>query len=67
MLEDSFAGKQLPPPLCETDQGEQNILLARDLGIRRTPTLLLPNGQIAPGYKKLDDLLTLIDGALPAR
>jgi thiol:disulfide interchange protein DsbC len=67
MLEDSFAGKQLPPPLCETDQGEQNILLARDLGIRSTPTLLLPNGQIAPGYKKLDDLLTLIDGALPAR
>lgn len=67
MLEDSFAGKQLPPPLCETDQGEQNILLARDLGIRSTPTLLLPNGQLAPGYKKLDDLLTLIDGALPAR
>lgn len=65
MLEDSFAGKQLPPPLCETEQGEKNIQLARELGIRSTPTLLLPNGQIAPGYKKLDDLLKLIDGATP--
>lgn len=63
MLEDAFAGKQLPPPICQTDQGEQNILLARELGIRSTPTLLLPNGQIAPGYKKVDDLLKLVDEA----
>ncbi|HKJ04296.1 MAG TPA: DsbC family protein [Geopsychrobacteraceae bacterium] len=63
MLEDAFTGKQLPPPICDTDQGEQNILLARELGIRSTPTLLLPNGQIEPGYKKLDDLIKLIDQA----
>lgn len=63
MLDSAFAGKQLPPPLCETDQGEQNILLARELGIRSTPTLLLPNGQIAPGYKKMHDLINLIDEA----
>ncbi|PLX86423.1 MAG: protein-disulfide isomerase [Desulfuromonas sp.] len=61
LLDDSFAGKQLPPPLCETDQGEQNILKARELGIRSTPTLVLPNGQIAPGFKKVKDLLKLID------
>lgn len=65
MLEEAFAGKQLPPPICEIDQGEQNILLARELGIRSTPTLLLPNGQIAPGYKKMDDLLKLIDETTP--
>ena len=65
MLEDAFSGKQLPPPICQTDQGEQNILLARELGIRSTPTLLLPNGQIAPGYKKLEDLLKLIDETTP--
>jgi len=66
MLEQAFAGEQLPPPLCETDQGEQNIQQARELGIRSTPTLVLPNGQIAPGYKKVKDLLELIDGATPA-
>lgn len=63
MLDSAFAGKQLPPPLCETDQGEKNIQLAREIGIRSTPTLLLPNGQIAPGYKKVEDLIKLIDEA----
>lgn len=65
MLEQAFAGKQLPPPICETDQGEQNILLAREFGIRSTPTLVLPNGQIAPGYKQVDDLIELIDRSTP--
>lgn len=67
MLEQAFAGEQLPPPLCDSDQGEINIQLARELGIRSTPTLVLPDGQIAPGYKQVPDLLTLIDSAVPAR
>ena len=66
-FENAFTGKQLPPPICETDQGEKNILLARELGIRSTPTLLLPNGQVAPGYKQLDELLKLIDDATPTK
>ncbi|NOR49752.1 MAG: hypothetical protein GQ530_01800 [Desulfuromonadales bacterium] len=35
--------------------------MAQSLGIRSPPTLILPNGQIAPGYKSLEALLDLID------
>jgi len=37
------------------------MAIARSLGINSTPTLILPNGQIAPGYKPLEALLELID------
>jgi thiol:disulfide interchange protein DsbC len=60
MLEASFAGKTVPPPLCETKAIDENIALAAELGINSTPTLILPDGVIAPGYKKADDLLRLL-------
>lgn len=62
MLELSFAGKPVPPPLCATTAVDQTIALAADLGIQSTPTLILPNGLIVPGYKKADALLELING-----
>lgn len=62
MLEDSFAGRPVPVPLCDTDVVDQTIALAPQLGIRSTPTLVLPDGLVAPGYKKADDLLKLIKG-----
>ncbi len=64
-LDDAFAGKSLPEPNCNSTDIDQTISLARELGIRSTPTLVLPNGQLAPGYKKLDRLLELIDQATP--
>jgi thiol:disulfide interchange protein DsbC len=60
MLEASFDGKPVPPPLCETSAIDENIALAGELGINSTPTLILPDGIIAPGYKKADDLLRLL-------
>ena len=60
MLELSFAGKPVPPPLCETSAVDQTIALAEDLGIRSTPTLVLADGLIVPGYKQADALLKLI-------
>ena len=60
-LEQAFAGKSLPEPNCETDVAEKNLKLAQQLGIHGTPTLILPNGQVAPGYKPLDELLKLIE------
>jgi thiol:disulfide interchange protein DsbC len=60
MLEASFEGKPVPPPLCETKAIDENIALAGELGINSTPTLILPDGVIAPGYKKADDLLRLL-------
>ncbi len=61
MLEDSFAGKSVPPPLCRADAVDETIELARKLGIRSTPTLVLPDGRPFSGYKKADQLLKLLD------
>ncbi len=62
MLELSFAGKRVPPPLCATTVVDQTIALAADLGIQSTPTLVLPDGLVVPGYKSADALLELING-----
>ena len=64
-LEQAFAGKSLPEPSCKTDTIENNLKLAQQLGIHGTPTLILPNGQVAPGYKPLDELLKLIEESNP--
>ena len=61
MLEDSYDGKQVPPPLCETKAVDQNIALAHDLGIHSTPTLVLPDGRVFPGFKRADDILRLLN------
>jgi thiol:disulfide interchange protein DsbC len=61
MLEDSLAGRPLPPPGCETDVIDRNIELAAKLGINSTPTLILPDGLILPGYKKADEIIALVD------
>lgn len=60
MLEDSFAGKPVPPPLCETRAIDETLALVARLGINSTPTLVLPDGRVMPGYKKADDLLKLL-------
>ena len=59
-LELSFAGKPVPPPNCEIPVIDETIALARELGIRSTPTLVMPDGRIIPGYRKADALLTII-------
>ncbi|MFO7983873.1 MAG: thioredoxin fold domain-containing protein [Desulfuromonadales bacterium] len=60
MLEDSFAGKDVPVMPCEAPAIDANIALAKKLGINSTPTLILPDGHIEPGYKKADQLLRLL-------
>ena len=61
MLENSFAGKSVPPPLCRAEAVDETIALARKVGIRSTPTLVLPDGRPFSGYKKADQLLQLLD------
>lgn len=61
MLEDAFAKKPLPSPKCETTAIEENIKLAEKLGIRGTPAIILPSGNIIPGYRDADALISLID------
>lgn len=66
LLEASFAGKPLPPPTCATEVVDQTLALAPTLGIQSTPTLVLPNGLVLPGYKPADELLKRIRQELTA-
>lgn len=63
MLEASLEGKPIPDPTCETDQVDRNLALAESLGIRSTPTLVLPDGRVMPGYKPADKILELLGEA----
>ncbi|MBI5675143.1 MAG: DsbC family protein [Nitrospirae bacterium] len=63
LLDDAFSGKDIPPPSCETKQIDKNIELASKLGITGTPTLILTNGEVIPGYAKADALINMIDSA----
>ncbi len=60
-LEMAFSGQPLPETSCETDAIEKNSEMAGKLGISGTPTLILPNGLISPGFRNLDELLKLIE------
>jgi thiol:disulfide interchange protein DsbC len=60
MLEDSLAGKDLPEPSCQTDQIAKNEKEATRLGVRSTPTLVLPDGRVMPGYKPAAKIIELL-------
>lgn len=60
MLEESLAGKTIAPPACATEQIDKNLELAARLGIRSTPTLVLPDGRVMPGYKTMAAIIGLL-------
>jgi thiol:disulfide interchange protein DsbC len=60
LLEDVFAGKPIPEPSCESDAVDRTLKLAQDLGIGTTPTLILPDGRIAAGYRPAEDILEML-------
>lgn len=60
LLEASFAGAPVPPPACETGKVDESLAVGEAIGIRSTPTLILPDGTLLPGYKKAADLLKLL-------
>jgi thiol:disulfide interchange protein DsbC len=61
LLEDAFAGKKLAAPKCPSKEVDENIKLAKELGITGTPTLILPDGRVVPGYVDADTLLQLLE------
>lgn len=65
MLEDSLAGKPVPPPLCDTDQVKRTLDLGRTLGITSTPTLIMPDGRVVPGSKTAEDIFRVLNGEEP--
>jgi thiol:disulfide interchange protein DsbC len=60
MLEDAFAGKEVPKPKCETKVIDDNIALAQKLGINGTPGMIFPDGRLFPGYKDAKGIMDLI-------
>jgi thiol:disulfide interchange protein DsbC len=61
LLEDSLSGKPLPPAKCETRQVDENMALAKRLGISGTPTLIFPDGVVSPGFRSADGIVELLD------
>ena len=66
LLEDSFEGKAVPDPSCETDAVDRTLSLVSELGIRSPPTLVLPDGRILSGFKPAEKILELMT-AVPAK
>jgi thiol:disulfide interchange protein DsbC len=60
LLEDSLAGKEIPPAKCEAKAVDENIKLAAELGVNSTPTLIFPDGKLRPGYLPSDKILELL-------
>jgi thiol:disulfide interchange protein DsbC len=60
LLEDAFAGKELPKPKCETKVIDENIALAQKLGISGTPALIFPDGKVVPGVVDAKALMEMI-------
>jgi thiol:disulfide interchange protein DsbC len=60
MLEDSLAGRPVPPPLCRAEEVDRTLALAREFGIRSTPTVILPDGRPFSGFKAAEVLLNLL-------
>jgi len=53
------AGRRVDEASCK-NQIAQHYRLGESLGVRGTPTMVLPSGEIVPGYAPPDDLLRLL-------
>ncbi|MBK5094923.1 MAG: DsbC family protein, partial [Deltaproteobacteria bacterium] len=60
LLDDAFAGKELPEAKCKTNAVEETAKIAGKLGIRGTPAMVLSDGRLISGYMQADALLKLI-------
>ncbi len=65
MLEDAYAGKEMPAPSCESKVVEETFRVAEKLGLRGTPTMILPDGRVARGYRNADAIVALLEPGKP--
>lgn len=61
LLEDAFAKKPLPKAKCKSTVVDDNIKLAKKLGINGAPAFILPDGRIISGFKDAQAIKNLID------
>ena len=59
-LEETYQGKELKSPPCDTTAINKNLEFGRRLFVDSTPTLLFPNGKIIEGYVPPDALENLL-------
>ena len=62
LLEDCFDKKEIAKTECNTDEIDNNIKLAKSLGIDGTPAIILPDGRLRMGAMPAEELTKLIDG-----
>ena len=59
-LEESYEGKELRSPPCDTSPIDKNVQLGKRLLVESTPTLLFQNGKVTEGYTTSDTLENLL-------
>jgi len=62
LLDDAYAGKELPAPSCKSEAVNETMKLADRLKIEGTPTMILPDGRMVSGSMGADALLSLVNG-----
>jgi len=60
LLDDAYAGKELPAATCKSDAVDETMRLADRLRIQGTPTMILPDGRLVSGYMEAEALLSLL-------
>ncbi|MCI5222558.1 MAG: DsbC family protein [Candidatus Electrothrix sp. AR4] len=65
LLVESLNGKSLPEPDCDSEQVEHNIALAKKLYIASTPTLIMPDGRVLPGFKEAEKIIQALKPNTP--
>lgn len=51
----------VPDNVCPGNPVARQFELGREIGVTGTPAIVLANGQLIPGYKKAEDLITMLD------
>ena len=59
------AGEAVEAKTCENPIGE-HFALGRQLGVRSTPTIIMEDGSVRPGYIEAGELAAMLDGKAPA-
>ncbi len=63
LLEDAYAGKDIPPAPadCDASAVDENIQLAQELGITGTPAIVFPDGTHIPGHMPAENFIMLLE------
>jgi len=63
LLEDNFEKKTIPKEDCETEEIDETIKLAEELGITGTPTAIMPDGSVHVGVLSADEFINKVDSS----